>query len=133
MAQSFHFSLRVTRGLGARIKQEIIQAAESSPELRKEIARVFQQVTGRAVCVPCGFNTCALLRCFSVGVHCYGFVPVGSITTPCCSRFNMSLYSAKYIPSVCRLSISTNVLRPVKLPMRSRLFALYGCACLLSL
>lgn len=94
---------------------------------------VCQQVTGRAVCVPCGFNTCALLRCFAVGVHCYGLVPVGSITTPCCSRFNMSLYSAKYIPSVCRLSISTNVLRPVKLPMRSRLFALYGCACLLSL
>lgn len=94
---------------------------------------VCQQVTGRAVCVPCGFNTCALLRCFAVGVHCYGFVPVGSITTPCCSRFNMSLYSAKYIPSVCRLSISTNVLRPVKLPMRSRLFALYGCVCLLSL
>ena len=94
---------------------------------------VCQQVTGRAVCAPCGFNTCALLRCFAIGVHCYGFVPVGSITTPCCSRFNMSLYSAKYIPSVCRLSISTNVLRPVKLPMRSRLFALYGCACLLSL
>lgn len=47
MAQSFHFSLRATRGLGAHIKQEIIQSVESSPELRKEIARVFQQANRR--------------------------------------------------------------------------------------
>lgn len=39
--------MRVTRGLGARVKQEIIQAAESSTELRKEIARVFQQANRR--------------------------------------------------------------------------------------
>lgn len=47
MAQKFTFSARVTRGLGARVKQEVIQAAESSKELRAEIARVFQQANRR--------------------------------------------------------------------------------------
>ena len=100
-----------------------------------QVADVARVPTGNRACRMCAvwLQYVRPVALFTVGVHCYGFVPVGSITTPCCSRFNMSLYSAKYIPSVCRLSISTNVLRPVKLPMRSRLFALYGCACRLSL
>lgn len=41
------FSSGVLKSIKQQVKQEILQAAESSPELRKEIARVFQMANRR--------------------------------------------------------------------------------------
>lgn len=43
----FTFSAKVANGLKGRLSKEIQKATESSPELRKEIARVFQQANRR--------------------------------------------------------------------------------------
>lgn len=46
-SMEFTYSVRVASGLKNRIKKEIVDSVESSPELRKEIARVFQQANRR--------------------------------------------------------------------------------------
>jgi len=43
----YTFSAKVASGLKNKLSKEIVNAVESSPELRKEIARVFQQANRR--------------------------------------------------------------------------------------
>lgn len=47
MARKFTFTPRVTRRTREVIKREIVQAIESSPEFKREIARVFQVANRR--------------------------------------------------------------------------------------
>lgn len=47
LGYKINFSSGVLKSIKQQVKQEILQAAESSPELRKEIARVFQMANRR--------------------------------------------------------------------------------------
>lgn len=47
LGYKIEFSSGVLKTIKQQVKQEILQAAESSPELRKEIARVFQMANRR--------------------------------------------------------------------------------------
>ena len=47
LGSKINFSSGVLKSIKQQVKQEILQAAESSPELRKEIARAFQMANRR--------------------------------------------------------------------------------------